>query len=58
MQLMLTPEGRLDKSIVESKILPLWTNSWMYKDNLYLKLNSILRYVDLVFQDQISLKFI
>jgi len=57
MQLMLTPEGRLDKGIVESKILPLWTNSWMYKDNLYLKLNSILRYVDGSILDHSSFRF-
>jgi len=43
MDLLITPEGRLDKGIVESKILPLWPNSWMYRDNLYLKLKSILR---------------
>ncbi|XP_059480133.1 uncharacterized protein LOC132199443 isoform X2 [Neocloeon triangulifer] len=40
---LLLIDGRLNKEVIESKFLPLWPNSWMFRDNLYLNLNSLLR---------------
>ncbi|XP_065345354.1 nucleolar and coiled-body phosphoprotein 1 [Cloeon dipterum] len=40
---LLLIDGRLNKEVIDSKFLPLWPNSWMFKDSLYQNLNSILR---------------